>query len=155
MTTNKLTILAVGGAFAAGAFGTAALGDDESQFERVPAVQMADDERDDRDERRDPDDRSDRRIDGVRDDLAADVDERDEEDDDGDSNNVPDTNSGGTNDGADDRSGSAGNQPTGDDSVASVSVAQAPAPAPAPAPVYDDHSDDGGYYGGGSDYGDS
>jgi hypothetical protein len=159
MTSNRLAILAVAGGFAAGAFGTAAIGDDGEPWPRMSAIDV--EQRTERDDERERNADSDRRIDGVRDDAAADVDERDDDERDdptgGDgSRAVPETHSGGTDDGPNDRSGSAGNQPTGGDSAVAVSAAPAPAPAPTPAPVYDDYSDDGAYYGdGGSDYGDS
>jgi hypothetical protein len=145
ITSNRLTILAVGGGFAAGAFGTAALGDDDSPWEPIGPVQAA--ERDDRErERDDGRGESDRRIDGVRDDAAADVDERDddERDDptggDGSGRAVPDTHSGGTDDGPNDRSGSAGNQPTGGDSAVAVSAAPGGGEGEKTAPIYDNYS---------------
>ena len=151
MRTNKITVLAVGGAFALGMLGANAMGDDVDDWGQVRSVQLEQD--DNRDDERDERQKDDRRIDGARDDDVVDVEQRDEDDDD---SSGGDTNSGGTNDGAKDNTGTGTSRPTGNDSVDAPSVVAAPAPAP--APVYDDYSDDGGaYYGGsgGSDYGDS
>jgi hypothetical protein len=147
---NRITVLAVGGAFALGAFGSNALGDDSPDWEDdLRAVHIAQGNDDQREDRRD-DGKKERRLDGARDDDVVDVELKDEDED---SSGGGDTNSGGTGDGAKDNTGSGGSRPTGGDSVNAAGVAAAPAPA---APVYDDYSDDGGaYYGGGSDYGDS
>ena len=114
MTQNRMTVLAVGGAFALGAIGSNALGDDSESWEELRAVQtaQADDSGDDepRDDRENDDQH---RIDGARDDDVVDVEPRDE-DDDRDSGGG-DTNSGGTDDGAKDNTGTGTNRPTGGD----------------------------------------
>ena len=123
---NKLTVLAVGGAFAIGAVGSNALADDDDSSGPVNPVKVAQEERDHRDDERREDDRERDNGQGqaARDDDDVDVEPRDDDDDEG---------------GSDGDSNSA--------VVPAPAPAPAPEPAPAPAaPVYDD---------GGSDYGDT
>src|SRR5919108_461778 len=87
MRSNRMTVLAVGGAFALGALGANALADDGETWDELSAVEIAQGEdRDDSDDQRRDDRRGDddkRRIDGARDDDVVDLEPRDEGDDGG------------------------------------------------------------------------